>query len=1007
MSIRFQAVVRILLELEDSMLRDGATTLGRVMNVGTRVVLTVLLSVVIAACSDDSALDASGGAGANGGADGTGGFGSGATGGGGSGTGAFPPCVMDAQPHGLPAPTEVGRTTYLFALAEFLEAFEYRALGWCEDKGKVRDTGPYVNGVGYEGTHPPVHMFYSPKAMDWLLAGRQGPMPTGALIVKEQFYGVEVNGELRSMMPAIAYQELTRDELDLLFTKDQAGWTTMFKDPAGSHDGWFWAEHFASFTVDEPTSATTFSTNFGSPCDRCHASAETEHTFISTENIAGFPGEPETYTIEDGWETQPAAAPADSEYYKTSREFQAYPLAFGQWEPDTKLNSAWLTQYSSISEVSAADVVAFPSANLDHVPHPPFPQYFVSADQCLGCHGALQSQPSEVHGGHGTMEADAIRSPMFLPNGEDMGTDISPYGDWRFTPMGLAGRDPIFYAQLETEIAKVEYEGHSAVEVAAFSEGLTKTCMSCHGGPGVRQAQLDNVEFKKDFIYLDDPSDDNFKYGALARDGINCTMCHHIAEAGSESDFFASQTTGAFPMSPVNVIYGPYKTETLHPKPMEHGVGFTPKYADHMSDSSTSSRLCGHCHTINLPAIDAPHSAATPPSEAFPIAANDPNYGFNIHPEQATYTEWLNSEFQTVFGGGSGNAQSCQDCHMQKTYQNTIISTIIAAIEDSTYPAVPYMLPGLDLFAREDYGRHQFVGLNVPLLMMFSQFDDVLGVPKTNYMSGLPTGLANNIAMMLEQAANKTVTLTVDTSLEDADATIVASVELQNLTGHRFPSGVAFRRAWLEVLLVNHETQQTLWGSGRTNSVGVIVDGSGAQLPTELFTAPPPGFDKPWQPHYEQIDFEDKVQIYEEIALNADGLVTYSFLRRNDDPKDNRLLPRGWTAEGPSPSLAAIIQSTHPPGSASADPNYLDGSGTDTFEYRIPAPDGVSKDDLEVRVTVYYQATSPAFLHEKFVWSADGPATKRLYYLMSNLNTEGTPFENWKLPVKSATVAVN
>jgi hypothetical protein len=46
---------------------------------------------------------------------------------------------------------------------------------------------------------------------------------------------------------------------------------------------------------------------------------------------------------------------------------------------------------------------------------------------------------------------------MFVPTGQSReygaeGVHLSPYGEWQWTPMGLAGRDPIFYAQLESEI---------------------------------------------------------------------------------------------------------------------------------------------------------------------------------------------------------------------------------------------------------------------------------------------------------------------------------------------------------------------------------------------------------------------------------------------------------------------------------------------------------------------------------------------------------------------------
>ena len=37
--------------------------------------------------------------------------------------------------------------------------------------------------------------------------------------------------------------------------------------------------------------------------------------------------------------------------------------------------------------------------------------------------------------------------------------NVSPFGEWRWSPMGLAGRDPIFYAQLDSEIAFVSGEG--------------------------------------------------------------------------------------------------------------------------------------------------------------------------------------------------------------------------------------------------------------------------------------------------------------------------------------------------------------------------------------------------------------------------------------------------------------------------------------------------------------------------------------------------------------------
>src|SRR5215213_7464356 len=48
-------------------------------------------------------------------------------------------------------------------LKSFLSSGKYRTLKWCEDK-KLRDTGPFVNGVSY-GVHPTVKIYYSPAVI--------------------------------------------------------------------------------------------------------------------------------------------------------------------------------------------------------------------------------------------------------------------------------------------------------------------------------------------------------------------------------------------------------------------------------------------------------------------------------------------------------------------------------------------------------------------------------------------------------------------------------------------------------------------------------------------------------------------------------------------------------------------------------------------------------------------------------------------------------------------------
>ena len=93
------------------------------------------------------------------------------------------------------------------------------------------------------------------------------------------------------------------------------------------------------------------------------------------------------------------------------------------------------------------------------------------------------------------------------------------------------------------------------------------------------------------------------KYGALARDGISCTVCHHIAatDLGEERRYHRQlcHRPGERDLRSV-------RDATIIPKPMEHALGITPSSADQIA----SSDLCGSCHNILLPVFD---NAGTPP----------------------------------------------------------------------------------------------------------------------------------------------------------------------------------------------------------------------------------------------------------------------------------------------------------------------------------------------------------------------------------------------------------
>jgi hypothetical protein len=277
-------------------------------------------------------------------------------------------------------------------------------------------------------------------------------------------------------------------------------------------------------------------------------------------------------------------------------------------------------------------------------------------------------------------------------------------------------------------------------------------------------------------------------------------------------------------------------------------------------------------------------------------------------------------------------------------------------------------------------------------------------------MSGSKTGLADTIDNVNRQAQEKTASIDIP-SVGVSSGVLSAEVKVTNLTGHRLPSGVGFRRAFIEFLVIENRDgrEQVVWASGRTNRVGVIIDGEGKTLPSEFFDEYKEGKQsrQHYQPHYEKITSQNQVQIFEELVQDAKGTFSTSFIHRGTEVKDNRLLPKGWTKNGPDASIPTeFLKATYPHANAAADPQYMDGSGTDVLTYQVQLPAGVNPANVTVQATLFYQAIPPFYLNMRFKTAPRGPATKRLYYLASNLSTERTPIDRWKLKLVSTRAPV-
>jgi hypothetical protein len=929
-------------------------------------------------------------------------------------------------------PSAFSLDRYERKLAKYVGNYCHRRpnVGWKVDK-RIRDTGPYIAtlqdgkwiGKPY-GTHPAVLIWYSPEMYTWLKANRPGeggstaaaspPVPDGAIIIKEMFDP-----------PAVACADV-----DWQYLKPSKSVTLMVRDSRASHDGWFWGWFdWTDWNVDWPADEenTPLRMGFGQYCVNCHASAKDNQTFASLRNIKGEPGEPLTFLSQDffldpSWKSHHGAVALAGE--SLARATAGYDPAFAS-------TFAFLGKSNGEPPPTHGVIVKMTSEIYDNVwvpaGGPSVSRQFVTSNQCVGCHDAGST---------------GLQYDMTEPRSDGKLRNISQYATWRGSPMGLSGRDPIVYAQLASE-TETFHPGSSAA--------IADICLGCHAVAGQRQFAIDRFaqsgqceKFARAHVDSSphpagNPASQLARYAALARDGVTCAVCHQMVLGSSDSAQHESEPqnkcvaarqaflnphtsgvaktfSGSFLLGSADVLVGPFADPKR--KSMKNALGISPEPYKHIR----SSELCGSCHVVHLP-----------------ILSGDRVVGHAF--EQTTYAEWAFSDYRTGTApdgelplGAGARAQSCQDCHMpNRGSDGQPYRSKIASIQEySNFPQAEYTLPAedIDLPKRSGFAQHALVGLNIFLTKMAQQFPRLLGIHTEDPMlTAEPKPETKGIdplwyseEAILDQAKNRTAEVSV-TDLKMEAGTLSANVTVVNKSGHKFPTGVGLRRAFIEFSVLD-DAERILWSSGRTNGAGAIVDAQGAAIPGELWWKPDcsgrANLDaRAHQPHYQVIDRQDQAQIYEElVSAPADiaapkcgigaepaGALTTSFLSQCARVKDNRILPHGFL---PLEHRAAIATSLGAgdglaeetgPSAVGNDPDYRSG-GADTLSYRVPLSELGGK-PASVRATLYYQATPPYYLQDRFCTSRSAD-TRRLYFMAGNLNLKGTPARDWKLKVATS-----
>jgi hypothetical protein len=207
---------------------------------------------------------------------------------------------------------------------------------------------------------------------------------------------------------------------------------------------------------------------------------------------------------------------------------------------------------------------------------------------------------------------------------------------------------------------------------------------------------------------------------------------------------------------------------------------------------------------------------------------------------------------------------------------------------------------------RNRLARHVFRAGNFFMPRVFARYRDQLAV--TAPLQELDAASRRTVEHLETDAARLAIT-----DVQVSSEKLIAEISVESLAGHKLPTAYPSRRAWIHFTLRNRQGE-VIFESGAFRSDGSI---SGNDNDADASR---------YEPHYDEIDHPEKVQIYEAIMIDAAGRVTTGLLSGLRYAKDNRLLPRGF-------NKAAAAEDIATQGNAREDGNF--GDGADQIRYSV------------------------------------------------------------------------
>lgn len=855
--------------------------------------------------------------------------------------------------------------------AAWLQAFFHECIGetsgenaayrnWQVDARGIRLTGPRVGTQAF-GSHQRVQVYYSPSMAEWL-EHRDGAPPVGARMVKEMFADFDAQGT------------------------DRDGVAFMQRIGGESGDGWLWALFFKPNSPSTQRPLGFVAAQRGvSFCQTCHAVvADGNGTFAHLGNLDGT----DVVSYTDLAEVLPvnSSTPLDPLGLGPHGLF-----AFGGIEAEGDLAGAGLpcpptSGSGSMPCDREVDLTFFadqqgPVASMVYndfvVPGTANETDWMTSDACQHCHDVALLQAGR------TPEMMRIE-PVAAGDGPAAHRffNLSPYGEAASSLMGRSVRDPLFLAQMEFEQERLP----------AAPDKVSDFCLSCHGPMGQRAYHAMHPgedEYLPASVLYEHPGEKEGAIASLSRNGVSCNVCHRIEPTQELEEAYNAN----FEVADIDRVYGPYADAKGHA--MKQAIGVTEfEQGEHL----TSGQVCVSCHTVKPPIVE--------PGEAEADWTKLPRAN-----EQMTWWEWNASDFKNA--QDEENRKNCVDCHMTGEFGGAVFGNRSEPIDDFRIaniqgPAFPYAHahPDPDLVAlpvREEYARHSLSGINLIAMELFRLFPADLGAQTLEV--GLPakTFDRNELAsrQALSMAREKTAKLVIEEAAFTGDR-LKARVRVVNEVGHKFPSGVHFRRAWVELAAFAEGGTDPIWCSGCADDDGWIqfVDASGAgRLPSESAESV-----EEMQHHWDVIEDARQVRIYEEAYVGSESpqapLVT-SFLGLRHRAKDTKLLPRGFDPSQTFGDALRPIDCRQWPGDC-VEPALVGG---DLIEYDVSLDEAIAGRIARIEARIHVQAAPPTYLREIGVGveagsDSSGPRRQELARLIARLKKKSERFfSKWTVTV--------